>query len=94
MASSVLTGVTRCFGVDGLIAAVPGLARKEQDAGFFGQTPPVRAEFLEQNGTQHYIAVFTTLALDVNHHPSAIDVAHLQASQLRVPNTGGVESHE
>jgi len=27
-------------------------------------------------------------ALDVNHNPSAINVADLQASQLRVPNTG------
>src|SRR5215469_9475062 len=53
-ASSVLTGVTRCFAVDGLIAGVPAIARKEQDTGFFGQTPPVGAEFLEQNGTQHH----------------------------------------
>jgi len=33
-------------------------------------------------------------ALDVNHHPSAINVADLQASQLRVPNTGGIEGYE
>jgi hypothetical protein len=33
-------------------------------------------------------------AKDVNHHPSAINVADLQASQLRVPNTGGIEGHE
>src|SRR5262250_2522119 len=94
-ASSVLTGVTRCFAVDGLIAGVPAIARKEQDTGFFGQTPPVGAEFLEQNGTQHHVTVFTPLAaLDVDHHPPAIDVAHLQASQLLVANTGGVEGHE
>jgi hypothetical protein len=55
----------------------------------------VRAEFLEQNGTEHHVAVFATLAaLDVNHHPLAINVADLQTSQLRVPNTGGIESHE
>ena len=53
------------------------------------------AEFVEQNGTEHYVAVLATLAaLDVNHHPSAINVADLQASQLRVPNTGGIEGHE
>jgi len=62
---------------------------------FFPQAPPVCAEFVEQNGTEHYITVLATLAaLDVNHHPSAINVADLQASQLRVPNTGGIEGHE
>ena len=46
-------------------------------------------------GEVHYVAVLATLAaLDVNHHPSAINVADLQASQLRVPNTGGIEGHE
>jgi hypothetical protein len=53
------------------------------------------AEFIEQNGTEHHVAVFATFAaLDVNHHPLAINVATLQASQLGVPNTGGVEGHE
>ena len=37
----------------------------------FLQAPPVCAEFVEQNGTEHYITVLATLAaLDVNHHPS------------------------
>jgi hypothetical protein len=51
----------------------------EEPNGFFAQAPPVRAEFIEQNGTEHHVAVLATLAaLDVNHHPSAVNVADLQ----------------
>ena len=94
-AGGILAGVARGLGIDGLITAVPAIAGKQPDAGFSAQAPPVCAEFVEQNGTEHHVAVLATLAtLDVNHHPSAIDVADLQASQLRVPNAGGVEGHE
>jgi len=55
----------------------------------------VCAEFVEQNGTEHHVAVLAALAaLDVNHHPPAIDVADLEARQLCVADAGGVESHE
>jgi hypothetical protein len=68
------------FGVDGLIASVPGIARKQPDTGLFAQTPPVCAELIEQYGAEHHVAVFATLtALDVNHHPLTINVADLQA---------------
>src|ERR1700746_484000 len=53
------------------------------------------AQFLEQDKAEHDVAVFAPFAaLDVNYHPSAINVADLQTSQLRVPNSGRVESHE
>ena len=94
-AGGILAGVARGLGIDGLITAVPAIAGKQPDAGFFAQAPPVRAEFVEQDGAEHYVAVLATLAaLDVNHHASAIDVADLQASQLGVANAGGVEGHE
>ncbi len=55
----------------------------------------MRAKFLEQNRTEHHVAVLATFAaLDMNHHPSAVNVADLQTSQLRVPNSGRVEGHE
>ena len=77
-AGSELAGMTRGLGLNGPIAAVPAIAGKQPDAGFFLQTSPVRAEFVEQNGTKHHITVLATLAaLDVNHHSSAIDVADL-----------------
>ncbi len=83
------------LGIDGPSTGVPTITGKQPGAGFFPQAPPVCAEFVEQNGTEHYVTVLATLAaLDVNHHPSAINVADLQASQLRVPNTGGIEGHE
>src|SRR6204780_1230614 len=94
-AGGILAGVAGGLGIDGPRAGVPAINGKQPGAGFFPQAPPVCAEFVEQNGTEHYVAVLATLAaLDVNHHPSAINVADLQASQLRVPNTGGIEGHE
>jgi hypothetical protein len=78
-AGGVLTSVTRRFGIDGLIAAVPAVAG-EQPYGFSAQALPVRAELIEQDGTEHHVAVLATLAaLDVNHHTPAIDVADLEA---------------
>ena len=91
---SVLAGMPWGFRIDGLITAMPAVPGKEPD-GFSSQAPPVCAEFVEQNGTEHHVAVLATLAaLDVNHHASAIDVADLEACQFRIPNTRGVEGHE
>jgi hypothetical protein len=60
------------FGINELITTMPAVSG-EKPNGFFAQAPPVCTEFLEQNGTEHHVAVFATLAtLDVNHHPSAI----------------------
>jgi hypothetical protein len=79
-ASGVLAGMARRFGVDGLIVVVPAIAGEQPEAGFFAQPSPVCAEFIEQNGAEHYVAVFATLAaLDVNHHALAINVVDLEA---------------
>ena len=58
---SVLTSVARRFGVDGPIAVVPAIAGKQPDPGFFAQTPPVGAEFIEQHGTEHHVAILAPL---------------------------------
>src|SRR4029077_8066713 len=88
-------GVTRGLGIDGPSTGVPAITGKQPQTGFFAPSSPVCAEFVEQNGTEHYVTVLATLAaLDVNHHPSAINVADFQARQLRVPNPGGIEGHE
>ena len=53
------------------------------------------AEFFKQLRTEHHIAVFASLAaLDVDHHPLAVDVADFQVRQLGVPRAGGVERHQ
>src|SRR6266705_3968949 len=94
-AGRMLAGVARGFGIHGLIAGVPAITGKQPDTGFFAQASPVCAEFVEQNGTEHHVAVLATLAaLDVNYQPPAIDVADLEARQLCVADAGGVESHE
>src|ERR1700691_2879222 len=94
-AGGILAGGAGVLGIDGPSPGVPAITGKQPGAGFFPQAAPVCAEFVEQNGTEHYVAVLATLAaLDVNHHPSAINVADLQPSQLRVPSTGGIEGHE
>ena len=67
----------------------------DADTSFSPHKDRFDVRFVEQNGTEHFVAVLATLAaLDVNHHPSAIHVADLQPSQLRVPNTGGIEGHK
>ena len=55
----------------------------------------MRAKFFEQDGAQHHVAILATLAaLDVENHALAVHITDLETSQLRVPNAGGVESHE
>jgi hypothetical protein len=70
--------VARGFGIDGLIATVPAIAGKQPDTRSFAQPLPVRAEFFEQDGAEHHVAVLATLAaLDVENHALAIDIADL-----------------
>src|SRR5713226_6910416 len=91
----MLAGVARGLGIHGLIAAVPAIAGKQPDTGSVAQPAPVRAQFVEQNRAEHHVAILATLAtLDVKNHALAVHVADLQASQLRVANASGIESHE
>ena len=77
-AGGVLASVAWGLGIDGPIAAVPAIAGKQPAAGFSARASPVQAEFVEQDGAEHHVAVLATLAaLDVNHHSSAIHVADL-----------------
>src|SRR5437763_9557055 len=53
------------------------------------------AQFLEQDGAKHDIAVLVTLAvLNVHDHTSAIDIADLQARELGAAHAGAVEGHQ
>ena len=55
---------------------------------------PVSAQFLEQDGAEHDVAVWLAFALlDVPDHAAAIDVADLQARELGAARTGAVQSH-
>jgi hypothetical protein len=55
----------------------------------------VFAQFFEQLGAEHDIAVFAAFSSpDVNHHALAGDIADLQVCYLSTPQTGSVEGHE
>src|SRR5208282_1941825 len=59
------------------------------------QATPVVAQAFQQRGTEHNIAVLTTLpAADVDHHASAVDIGDLQTSQLGAPCPRAIERHQ
>ena len=52
------------------------------------------AQFSEQVGTEHDVAVFAALALmDMDHHATRVDVGDLQVRQFRSSNAGAIECH-
>ena len=75
------------FRVDRLIAVMILAARKEPSSGFSPQAVPVLAQFVEQLGAEHDIAILASLAaLDMNHHTLAVDIT--------VRHVSGVECHQ
>src|SRR5947209_13252588 len=53
------------------------------------------AQFFEQDGAEHHVAVVVTLAaLNVHDHASAIDVADLQERELGAAHAGAVKGHQ
>jgi len=74
------------FRIDGLITVVPTVAWKQPFAGLSRQAAPVLAQFFQQFWAEHHISVNASLAaLNVNHHPLAVDVTDFQVCQLGVP---------
>ena len=61
-----------------------------------GPHPPViRAERREQRRTQRDVAITTALAaFDAEHHPLTVDVADLELTELRPPQTGTVQRQQ
>src|SRR6266404_942193 len=91
----LLAGVPRCFRIDRLTTTVPAIAWKQPFAGFSRQAAPVLAQFFQQFWAEHHISVHASLAaLNVNHHPLAVDVTDFQVCQLGVPHSGGVERQQ
>src|SRR5579859_6536627 len=53
------------------------------------------AQFLEQDGAEHDVAVlFAFAGLNVHDHASAIDIVDLQACEFGAAHAGAVESHQ
>ena len=90
-----LGGVVYRFCVDRVIRSMPTVAGKEPVAGFSTQPKPVLAQFFEQPGAEHDIAVFAALSCaDMNHHALAVDIVDFQVCYLSTAQTGSVERHE
>ena len=63
------------------------IAAREQPAPRAANQPPI-AQQLEQQRRQHRVAILAALALlDPDHHPRAVDIAHLQRNDFGHPQT-------
>ena len=83
------------FRGDRTIRGVPAISWKQPDLRPAPHSPPVGAKFLKQLGTEHDIAVFASLAaLNVDHHPLAVDIGDFQLGQLGAAQSGGIRRHE
>ena len=64
-----------------------GIAAREQPSPRAANQPPI-AQQVEQPRRQHRVAVFAAFALlDPDHHPRAVDIAHLQRNDFGDPQT-------
>lgn len=87
-----LAGMVERFCARRVIRSMPTVAGKEPIVGFSPQPTPVLAQFFEQLGAEHDIAVLAALSsLDVNHHALAVDIADLQVGYLGTPQASSVE---
>ena len=91
---SLGAGLPHGFGIDRLITARVAVAWKQPSFGLGVQAMPMGTQIGEQFWAEHDVTISTPFAaLDVNHHPFAIDVADFQASELRVADSGSVQRH-
>src|ERR1700720_4533070 len=74
---------------------VPGVAGKEPLALTAPESSPIIAKRIEQLRAQHHVTVAVALtAMNVDHHPPAVDVAHLKMCGLGAACTGSIERHQ
>src|SRR6202167_2143921 len=93
--SSDLAGSPEDLGGDGITCRVPAVAGKQPLLRLAPETSPVDAKFLQQLRAEHDIAVLAALALsDMDHHPLAVDVTHLQVSRFCAACAGGIHRHQ
>ena len=91
----VFDGEPDDFIVNVVIRGMPDAAGEQPLGGFAAQRVPVRAQFLEQRGAQHDVAVLASFAaLNVNDHSLAVDVADLEPRQFRATHTCGIEREQ
>jgi len=92
---SLLAGGPEHLRGDRAACGVPPVARKQPVLGLPPQSSPPGAQFFEQRGTQHDIAILASLtAADVNDHPFTVDVGDLQSSDFSTTCARGIKRHE
>ena len=88
-----VAGVPDGLGADRLRSRMPASPRKEPDPGL--QPAPVLPQGFEQDGTEHDVSILAAFAaLDMDDHAWAIDVTHLESSDLSTAPAGPVEGHQ
>ncbi len=76
-----------------LDSAMAAAAREQIDSGPLGA--PVRAQRIEQPGTEHDVTVLAPLAaVDMDDHALAIDIADLERGHLCAAASGRLKCHE
>ena len=94
--SCLATGLPDHFGGHGMTRpCASGCRGTATSSASVGGCASTAAELIQQLRAQHDIAIFTSLsALDVDHHPFAIDVSDLQPCQFRPPEAGSIQRHQ
>src|ERR1700689_2457128 len=91
---SFVAGMPDGFRIDRLLTGRVAVTWKKPSSGLGVQGLPMGTHILAQFWAEHDVTISTPFAaLDVNHHPFAIDVADLQAGELRVADSGSVQRH-
>ena len=92
----LLAGVPDHFVGHGLFdAAVPSPAGKQPRMGLVFEAAPVLAQFLQQFGAEHDVAVLAAFAAeDMDHHAFGVDVGDLEPGEFGAAEPGGIQGHQ
>src|ERR1039458_10383684 len=83
------------FVADGGIGGVPAAAREQPHGRLAGQPAIMGAQFVEQMGTEHDVAILAALPfLDMESHARRVDIGEFQGRALGAAHAGAIERHE
>ena len=75
------------------VAQSPARRRREQPLrGAMG--PPVRAQPRQDWGRERNVAILFAFAVDMHHHPRAVDIGDLQARPFEQPESAGINGRQ
>ena len=89
------TGVPDDLVADGVIGGVPAAAGEQPNGRFAGQPAIMGAQFVEQMGAEHDVAVLAAFAvLDMHHHARRVDIGEFEGRTLGATHACAIEGHE